>query len=257
MTTSQKGSEPKPGYQWQDAGEEWSAPWGSSKAQWSLSILPRIRRWIPTGSILEIAPGFGRWTYYLRKECRHLEVVDLDPACVAACRRRFGDDPHLVCHLNDGRSLAMVPDESIDFVFSFDSLVHAPQEAVAAYLRQLPAKLKKDGVGFIHHSNLGHYASSRIERLPRRLKKLLIKAKLWDSGHGRAPDMTAELFRSLCEDAGLKCLRQEVINWRSRRLIDCFTTFAPEDSKWEPVAAAAWNPGFMREARMISQTFQD
>jgi hypothetical protein len=51
----------------------------------------------------------------------------------------------------------MVPDDSIDFVFSFDSLVHAEADVMQAYLNQLVRKLKLNGVGFIHHSNIGEY----------------------------------------------------------------------------------------------------
>jgi len=46
-------------YDWKQAGEEWSQPWGSSAAQWAGTIFPRIRDCLPVGTILEIAPGFG------------------------------------------------------------------------------------------------------------------------------------------------------------------------------------------------------
>ena len=42
------------------------------------SILPRIARFLPAGSMLEIAPGHGRWTAYLREHCDTLAIVDLD-----------------------------------------------------------------------------------------------------------------------------------------------------------------------------------
>jgi len=47
-------------YDWTHAGEEWSAPWGSSAAQWDGTIFPRIHDCLPSKTILEIAPGFGR-----------------------------------------------------------------------------------------------------------------------------------------------------------------------------------------------------
>ena len=31
-------------------------------SQWFGLIFPRIHAFLPTGTILEIAPGFGRWT---------------------------------------------------------------------------------------------------------------------------------------------------------------------------------------------------
>src|ERR1044072_7846620 len=97
-------------YDWKDAGEEWSAPWGSSEAQWLGAIFPRISDYLPTGTILEIGPGFGRWTHYLREQCERLHVVDPDARCIEACRRRFRADSRLIYHVNDARSLAMVPD---------------------------------------------------------------------------------------------------------------------------------------------------
>jgi hypothetical protein len=238
-------------YDWKEGGEEWSAPWGGSAAQWFGTIFPRIHECLPASTILEIAPGFGRWTHYLKEHCQRLHIVDPFADCIEACRRRFGDDSRLSYHINDGSSLAMIPDRSIDFVFCFDSLVHTPRTTVEAYVRQLADKLKDDGAGFIHHSNLGEYASSVGEQLPRRVRKLLIKAKILDQDHQRAPDMTAELFRAYCAEHGLTCVCQELINWRGRRLIDCFTTFARAGSKWAGTCRIVRNPDFMREARLI------
>ena len=42
-------------YGWTQQGEEWSSTWGGSEAQWHGAILPRIRAFIPTDTILEIA----------------------------------------------------------------------------------------------------------------------------------------------------------------------------------------------------------
>src|SRR6266478_5857216 len=107
-------------YDWKQAGEEWSEPWGASEAQWNGTIFPRIRDCVPTGTILEIAPGFGRWTHFLKDLCQQLVVVDLSTKCIEACQARFADCTHITYHVNDGKSLAMIADESIDFVFSFD-----------------------------------------------------------------------------------------------------------------------------------------
>ena len=51
----------------------------------------------------------------------------------------------------------MVADRSVDFAFSFDSLVHADAEVLDAYAAELARTLAPDGVAFIHHSNLGAY----------------------------------------------------------------------------------------------------
>ena len=243
-------------YDWKDAGEEWSAPWGTSAAQWSGAILPRIRDCLPTGTILEIAPGFGRWAHYLKDYCQELWVVDRSSECIEACRRRFAAESRVRCCLNDGRSLSMVSDASIDFVFSFDSFVHTDREVVEAYLSELGTKLKIGGKGFIHHSNFGEYANSPRERLPEALTKPLIKVKILDWAHHRNPGMSAELFRVLCEQHGLHCISQELVNWRGRRLIDCLSLFARSDSVRENPTRIIRNPNFMREADRIRRQWQ-
>lgn len=237
----------KPDYEWVQAGEEWSEPWGGSAPQWFGSILPRIHASFPANTSLEIAAGFGRWSYYLKEHCSHLHLVDPAADCIEACQRRFASERHLSYHVNDGRSLEMIPSRSIDFVFSFDSLVHVRREMVESYVAQLADKLTDDGTGFIHHSNLGQYASS----IARRTQILVRKGKVLGSDHQRDPEMTAESFRTCCETHGLKCLCQELVNWRGRRLIDCFSTIARQDSKWKAADRPFLNPNFMREAQLI------
>jgi len=235
----------KPVYEWSAAGEEWSEPWGGSAAQWFGSILPRIQAALPADTIVEIGSGFGRWSYYLKQHCDQLQLVDPDPQCMDACRQRFAADPKVSYHRNEGDSLAMIPEGSIGFIFSFDSLVHVRRQSIETYLGQLAAKLKPDALGFIHHSNLGEYASS----LARRSRALIRKPP--SSDHQRDPDMTAELFRQLCEQSGLKCVAQELVNWRGRRLIDCFSMIARLQSKWQPAKRPLQNRDFMLEAKLI------
>ena len=125
--------------------------------QWYGTILPRIHAYLPAQTILEIAPGHDRWTRFLKDSCNRLILVDLSENCIEACQNRFADSSNITYHVNDGVSLAMIPDNTIDFVFSFDSLVHAEEDVIAAYISQLAHKLTNNGIAFIHHSNLGEY----------------------------------------------------------------------------------------------------
>ena len=108
-------------YEWPEQGDEWSRAWGGVSSQWFGTLLPRLKSFVPAPTILEIAPGFGRWTQFLRPLCSKLVLVDVSPKCIAACQRRFAGDEGIQYHVNDGQSLAMVADESVDFAFSFDS----------------------------------------------------------------------------------------------------------------------------------------
>jgi SAM-dependent methyltransferase len=241
----------KKDYEWIAAGEEWSEPWGGSAAQWFGSILPRIQATLPAKTILEIGSGFGRWSCYLREHCQHLHLVDPDPQCIEASRRSFGSDAKISYHRNQGDSLAMVPDGSIDFIFSFDSLVHVRRQTIEVYVSQFAAKLTVDGLGFIHHSNLGEYIGSFTRRA-----RLLARKRKVGADHQRDPEMTAALFSQSCERNSLKIVCQELVNWRGRRLIDCFSLIARHDSKWQSQSRPYRNPEFMREAELIRRIAQ-
>ena len=241
-------------HDWSHGGEMWSERWGGSEAQWHGTLLPRIHRFLPAETILEIAPGYGRWTQYLRRYCDRLILVDLSAQCIEACRERFAGDSHITFFVNDGSSLAMIEDDSIDFVFSFDALVHVEAEVMAAYVDELSRKLKPNGAGFIHHSNAGRYeryfgAARRIQ--PRGLRHRLVSWRLIDHDEWRALTMTADRFAAACEAVGLECIAQELVNWNTRRLIDCLSTFTRSSSMWSRRARVLENPRFMAEARAV------
>jgi SAM-dependent methyltransferase len=226
---------------------------------WYGALLPRIHSFLPASTILEIAPGYGRWTQFLKDACEQLVIVDLTERCIEHCRKRFSSSSNIEYHVNDGRSLEMVADNSVDFVFSFDSLVHVEADVMDAYLQQLARKLAPNGVGFIHHSNIGRYAAltklarkapaKRLQALVRR--GLLINLPAW-----RAETMTADLFAVQCEGAGLLCVGQEKINWEhGRYLIDCLSEFTRRGSRWERPRTLISNPMFTDEARRMARLY--
>ncbi len=199
-------------YPWPQDGDEWSAAVGGSRAMWETIIRPRISSFIPAGSILEIAPGHGRCTQFLLEVCDRLTIVDLVPECINACRNRFGERAGLTYAVNDGSTLPMVGDRSIDFAFTWDSLVHVEHDTMRSYTRELSRVLKPGGYAFIHHSNLGAYAD-RIGEFN------------WDKDlHGRGKTMSAAAMRSDCAEFGLSCLAQELVPWGTTGLfIDAFS----------------------------------
>ncbi len=192
-------------YDWAQAGEEWSGPWGSSAAEWFGTIMPRIGSALPCESVLEIAPGFGRWSRFLHRYCRTYVGVDLSAECVAACKKRF---PGREYYVNDGKSLEAVKGRRFDFIYSFDSLVHADMDAIEAYVPQVIPLLAPGGVAFIHHSNLGAHPGVSY-------------------GH-RSENVSAESFTQLVLGAGGKVLCRERVAWGEIPATDCFTLFCRE-----------------------------
>ncbi|NCC50795.1 MAG: class I SAM-dependent methyltransferase [Spartobacteria bacterium] len=224
-------------FDWSARGENWSALWGGAAMEWYGTLLPRIHAHVPAPVILELAPGFGRWSVFLKDLCDKLILVDISPKCIDACKARFAREAHVACHVNDGFSLAMVPDDSVDFIFSFDSLVHAESEVMRAYALECGRVLKSNGAGFIHHSNLGGLDNtSAIEKT-----------------HLRAPSMSASILCEYLEEAGLCCRSQEIINWGGNDLIDALTLFTGPRSRFSvPAPMRTVNRRFMEEAVYLS-----
>ena len=237
-----------------NGGDSWSDAWGGSESQWHGTIVPRIHDFLPASNVLEIAPGLGRWTHFLKDACESLTIVDLNQQCVDACRERFRGAPKVKCFANDGKSLEMIPDDSVDFVFSFDSLVHVESDVIQAYLSQLSRKMRKNAVGFIHHSNIAYYRNyfRWVRGIPL-LRVILRQFGVETRRHDRGASVSGDKFAKWAEDAGLRCMRQEWINWASPLLIDCLSTFTKQGSVWEFENRVVRNGLFMDEARCIAQ----
>lgn len=222
-------------YDWRcgGGGEEWSNPWGGSEAQWFGSLYPRLHRFLPARRILEIAPGFGRWTRFLLPACQDYVGIDLSAKCVEACREAFAGARHAAFHVNDGLSLEAADDAGFDLVFSFDSLVHAEMDVLESYVPQILRKLSPTGVAFIHHSNL-----------------LACRDSVSDP-YARGETVSADKVAGLVERNAGKVLVQEAVNWVGERLHDCFTLFAREAAYAGVKTARLQNPRYMEEASLI------
>jgi SAM-dependent methyltransferase len=208
-------------YEWPRGGDEWSDQWGSSRLFFYGTVMPRIAAHVPTGHLLEIAPGYGRLTQYLLALCDHYTGVDIADNCVQACRRRFSDATHARFVLGDGRSLGFLADATIDFAFSFDSLVHADDVALTGYVGELVTKLRPGAYAFLHHSNLGEYVNDGGEATV-------------PNPEVRDPTVSAESFRGLSASAGLDCIAQEIINWHSPHYTDCISLCRRPQDPAEP-----------------------
>ena len=217
--------------------------WGSARAQWHGCILPRIFPLL-RGRVLEIAPCHGRWTQFLLDHAESMIAVDLSTECIAYCRERFRHAPALEFSANDGLTLPTLADRSIDFAFSFDSLVHVEADVLASYATELARVLKPGASAFLHHSNLGEHHRGWWDKLRQRRSGLPFNTG-W-----RATSVSAATMRRAAAAAGMSCVQQEVVPWLDNwpRNIDCFSTLV--NTPGLP-CATLHNPRFMEEAEAI------
>jgi len=223
-------------YDWSQAGDEWSGPWGNSTAMWFATIMPRIAMALTDGAVLEIAPGHGRCTQFLLRFARLYQGIDLSAQCVAFCRERFAGHAQARFHQNDGRSLDVVAGDRFDLVFSFDSLVHADMDAIAAYVPQLVTLLRPGGIAFIHHSNLAAYPNREWQH--------------------RSLEISAENVAELVERHGGRVLIQELFGGDGSLLPDCFTIFCRAGEHAAVERRIMHNPDLMSiEGRLALEVF--
>jgi ubiquinone/menaquinone biosynthesis C-methylase UbiE len=171
------------------------------------TLYPRIHPYIPCSTLVEIAPGYGRWTKFLLSRCQKYYGFDISPKCIDSCRQNFSNANHAQFFLTNGTSLPEVPNHTCDFLFSFDSLVHAELEVILAYIPEILRVLSPQGVAFIHHSN---WADT-----PRNYENI----------HCRATSVSAPLVATAIEQNGGRVLIQEKISWQADQLLDCLTLF--------------------------------
>ena len=74
----------------------------------------------------------------------------------------------------------------------------------------------------------------------------------YDAAYFRLGGMSG--FEEYCERADMRCIGQELVNWGTKRLIDCFSVFTLRRSRWARANKIIRNGDFMREAEMIRRS---
>jgi|GEM_PF-615512 len=139
-------------WDWESGGEEWTV-----SPEWKQSLIKEVMlKYIQPGkTVLEIGPGAGRWTESLQKIARLLILVDLSDKCIELCKQRFCHCDNVQYFVNDGSRLDFIPDETVDFIWSFDVFVHINPSDTEKYIKEFSRILVKGGRGIIHHPREG------------------------------------------------------------------------------------------------------
>lgn len=236
-------------YDWSSGGEEWSEPWGSTRSMWLASIYPRISEFLPAKNVVEIGSGHGRIARILHAfSTNRLVLFDIVDECVSVCRKKFASSSKTICRKTNGHALEGVADNSVDFIFSFYSLVGSDKEIVSGYLREFDRVLSDDGVAFIHHSNAGMYFDPDQSEPDKRM--LLLAAY-------RDMSIDAAEVQEIAASCNLTCIKQECINWDITEILsDCFSTIVRPTSKWVCEPELLQNPNFQKEQNQARESEQ-
>jgi len=199
---------------------KWTDRWGGPTHQWHKTIFPRIRRFLPAKSILEIGCGRGIISQQLMHNATTLTLVDfvdireqlLLPASALNSKVRF--------YQNDGMTLKVIADKSIDFAFSFFSLVDADHETMRSYIAELDRVLTDNGAAFIHHSNALPEPGIHVDA------KLMEQVRMV-----RSDEINAKVINNISNAFDLEPRIQECVAWvPGSSLLDCFSTLVRPDN---------------------------
>ena len=201
---------------WSKGGDEWSnqaAFCNQPYSKWKSSLISNfIYKNINKNSIvLEIAPGYGRWTEHILKKAKKVILVDLSSKCLEYCKNRFFKFKNISYNLNDGKSLDFLDDNSIDFIWSYDSFVHMESEVIQNYLSQFPRILRKGGTAIIHHAGKNHkllpFARflSKFGKVGKLIKIQILFRKI---RIGCRSDVSKEMVANFVKKSKLKLIKQ-------------------------------------------------
>jgi ubiquinone/menaquinone biosynthesis C-methylase UbiE len=210
---------------WKQRGDSWTfhaEACGQPYETWKHSLVENfLVPFLGTDvDVLEVGPGFGRWTEFMVGHTHSLTLVDVSSTCIDACRQRFG--AHLLDEsfvVNDGRSLP-VKDSSLDLVWSFGAFVHMDEPEFTAYLAECQRTLRPGGRFVIHHTGWRNLSFSLLS-MTRFLGRagLFVRGRVLGVGRrnraGRAP-MSAASFARMATERGFVVDRQ-VRSWGDRR----------------------------------------
>jgi SAM-dependent methyltransferase len=126
-------------------------------------ILPEVTN----KCVLEIGCGGGQWSKTMYERVDKLYCIDVLSSSHNQFWSYVGEDKRdkiRYCHVKDF-SLSDIPDNSIDYVFSYDVFCHIPLSGHKEYLKNLHSKCKKGAKLCIMYADPEKYLLSESENL--------------------------------------------------------------------------------------------
>ena len=118
-------------------------------------------------SALEVGCGGMFWVEnYLLPNFRHVYAIDLIPATDECVTRNSGKNFSYIEAGDRDYSLSAIPDNSIDFVWSFGVFCHLPLFASEAYAKSIFRVLKPGGTASLFYSNTDRRPGSGSKMAP-------------------------------------------------------------------------------------------
>ena len=100
-------------------------------------------------SVLEIGCFDGKWSKILIDHFDEVHLIDLNDKLLPILEQKFGNN--FKFHTTKGNELKQLLDDSIELIFSMDSLVRVPNKKyILDYFNEFKRVLKKQGEVYVH-----------------------------------------------------------------------------------------------------------
>lgn len=113
-------------------------------------LLAAVGAFRPTGDVLELACGSGRWTDHLVRSARTVTAVDAAPEMLARAQARVGSAS---VRFVEADLFSWRPDRRYDVVFFGFWLSHVPEELFESFWSRVADWLKHGGCVFFFDDN--------------------------------------------------------------------------------------------------------
>jgi ubiquinone/menaquinone biosynthesis C-methylase UbiE len=136
-------------------GDEWNDDGTLERRRDNFYFDTLAARWVnPNSTVLEVGPGGGKWTVRIAPLVKRLIALDVSEEMLNRTRQRCASlgITNVEYILGNGHDFAPIPDNSIDFFFSFDVFVHIALEDTWPYALEMARVLAPGGVGACHHA---------------------------------------------------------------------------------------------------------
>jgi SAM-dependent methyltransferase len=107
--------------------------------------------------VLELGCGGGKFTLRLAPKCRSLVCTDISPEMIEHTKAGLverGLSGNVRYQVLNGTDFEGIPADSVDFIFSYDVMLHLQPQNVFSYLIDARRILRQNGVFMLHQINL-------------------------------------------------------------------------------------------------------
>lgn len=174
----------------------------------------------PNSIVLDFACGRGRIANYFKDICQKVICCDSSTDALEFCQNRFKENTNVIYSISKSNGIQL-ENESIDFIYSWDAMVHFSYKSLDFYMSEFYRLLKNSGYAFIHHSNL-----INSEPFNNDIKDGIWdgknKSEIWYENIGYRSNISKEEFAFIAKKHGFEIINQETIDWSAKNL-DCIS----------------------------------